>query len=151
MTIKQQIDRDLKQAMLAKDKATTMTLRGLKSVILYAEVAEGARDTGLAEEKVIELLSKEAKKRRESIMMYIDGDRQDRADTEIAEKAVIEGYLPEQMSEEDLSKLIVKAIADTGAAGIKDMGRVIGIVKQQTSGRANGGRIADKVKELLAE
>src|SRR5437879_2903064 len=95
MSLKQQIDKDIKTEMLAGEKTLVTTLRGLKSVILYAEVATGSRDKGLSDQEIVELLAKEAKKRQESAELYQKGGSQDRAEAELAEKQVIERYLPQ--------------------------------------------------------
>jgi uncharacterized protein YqeY len=147
--LKQQIDRDLKAALLAGDKDRVTTLRSIKSVILYAEVAKGARETGLEDDEIIALLAKEAKKRQESADLYNKGGASDRANKELAEKEMIEGYLPKQLSDAELSSIIDDVITALGAQGMQAMGQVIGQVKQKTAGQADGGRIAQMVKERL--
>jgi uncharacterized protein YqeY len=147
--LKPRIDQDLKKALLAGDKVLVTTLRGLKSVILYAEVAKGARDEGLADEEIIALFSKEAKKRQESADLYKQGGNEEKAAAELSEKAVIEAYLPKQLSDEELERLIDEAISNLDAAGPSAMGQVIGVVKQKTAGQADGARIAQLVKERL--
>lgn len=147
--LKSRLDQDLKTALLAGDKVLATTLRGLKSVILYAEVAKGSREQGLSDDEIIDLLSKEAKKRQESADLYAKGGQQEKADTELAEKKVIEGYLPTQLSDDKLSEVVTQIIAALGVSGPAAMGRVIGEVKQKTAGRADGGRIARFVKEQL--
>ena len=149
MSVKQQIDADLKTAMLAGDKTLVTTLRGLKAAILNAEVAEGVRDQGLAEDKTITLLQKEAKKRQESADLYIQGGREDSANAELAEKAVIEKYLPAQLSEEEIIALVDEAIQVTGVRGMQAMGQVIGAVKAKAGASADGALIARIVKERL--
>lgn len=144
------IDQDLKTALLAGDKVLATTLRGLKSVILYAEVAKGAREEGLSDDEIIVLLSKEAKKRQESAELYQKGGNEEKAAAELVEKRAIEAYLPSQLSDEELTQLIDEIIADIGAAGSGAMGRVIGAVKQKTAGQADGSRIAQLVKERLS-
>jgi len=148
--LKQRIDQDLKKALLAGDKSLATTLRGLKSVILYAEVAQGLRDTGLPDEEIILLFSKEVKKRDESAALYTQGGNSERAAAELAEKAIIEQYLPLQLSNDDLRKLVDDAVTETGAASLQDMGKVIGLVKAKAAGSADGSRIAVAVKERLA-
>lgn len=150
MSIAKDIDADLKTAMLAGDKVLATTLRGLKSVILYEEVAKGVRDTGLDDEAVVALLSKEAKKRQESADLYQQGGNQEKADQEIAEKLVIENYLPEQMSDEEVTVIIDDVIKSTGASSMQQMGQVIGIVKSKAGSSADGARIAQIVKEKLS-
>lgn len=148
MSIKQQLDQDLKTAMLAGDKPLVSTLRGLKSAILYAEVAKDARDSGLPEAEVIDILTKEAKKRQESADMYAQGGSPERAEAEAAEKTVIEKYLPAQLPDEELKSLVQSVIRELGA-GKEAMGQVIGEVKKRSQGQADGARIAVLVKESL--
>lgn len=147
--LKARIDQDLKTALLAGDKVLATTLRGLKSVILYAEVAKGVRDAGLGDDEIIPLLAKEAKKRQESADLYKQGGDEGRAAAELAEKKAIEAYLPSQLSEEELVKVIDTTIAELDAKDSSAMGKVIGAVKQKTAGQADGGRIAQLVKERL--
>ena len=151
MSLKQQIDADIKQAMLGGDKVLVTTLRGLKSAILYVEVAKNKRDEGLTDEEITEVLSKEAKKRQESADLYVQGGNQERADAELIEKTVIEKYLPAQLSEEDLKGIIDKVVTETGATGPQGMGQVIGAVKAQVGAQAEGAVIARLVKERLSQ
>ncbi len=149
--IRQQIDDDLKAAMLGGDSVRVETLRGLKSVILYADVAAKKRESGgVPDEEVMSLLAKEAKKRQESADLYIRGGSQERADKELTEKTIIEGYLPEQLSDEELGKLIDAAIAEQNAEGMQAMGKVIGAVKAQAGSSADGAKVAQLVKERLS-
>jgi uncharacterized protein YqeY len=147
--LKRQIEQDLKQALLSGDKDRALALRTLKSVILYAEVAEGSRDSGLEDEAIITLLAKEAKKRQESADLYIRGGAEDRAAKELAEKLIIEGYLPKQLSDDELGAIVDAAVADSGASDPSAMGKVIGLVKQKVAAQADGSRIAQMVKERL--
>ncbi|MFO0920554.1 MAG: GatB/YqeY domain-containing protein [Candidatus Saccharimonadales bacterium] len=149
MTISEQIDVDLKQAMLAGDKILVTTLRGLKSVILYEEVAKGVRDTGLDDDAVITLFSKELKKRQESADLYEQGGNTEKAKAELAEKNVIEKYLPEQMSDAELISLVDETISSTGATNMQQMGQVVGAVKSKAGPSADGSKIAQLVKERL--
>jgi uncharacterized protein YqeY len=148
-SLKLRIDQDLKQALLAGDKVLATTLRGLKSVILYAEVAQGLRDTGLDDDAIIALFAKESKKRQESADLYRKGGSDERAEAELTEKKVIEQYLPAQLSDEALIAIVDAAIAESGASGPQAMGQVIGLVKQKAGVGADGGRIAVLVKERL--
>lgn len=150
MNLKQQIDADIKAAMLAGDKTLVTTLRGLKAVILNAEVAEGLREEGLGDDKIIALFQKESKKRQESADLYIQGGSQDKAQAELDEKAVIEKYLPAQMSEDELKVLVEDAVTTTGATGMQQMGQVIGAVKAKAGAAADGSIIAKLVKERLS-
>lgn len=151
MNLKQRIDADLKSALLAGDKVLATTLRGLKSVILYAEVAKGNREDGLPEVEIIELLMKEAKKRQESADLYLQGSDETRQQAELAEKKVIETYLPAQVSDEELMQVVQSAIAEVGATDMQQMGQVIAKVKQQLQAGADGARIAAVVKEKLGQ
>ena len=150
MSLKQTFTDDLKAAMLAGDVLRVETIRGLKSVILYAEVAAGKRDEGLDDQTIETLLAKEAKKRQESADLYIQGGAADKADKELSEKAIIEEYLPERMSEQDTVVLVDKIIAELGVSGMQAMGQVIGKVKQAAGSSADGALIAKIVKEKLA-
>lgn len=150
MNIKERLEADLKQAMLAGDKPLVTTLRGLKSAILYAEVASGDRETGIDEASMITLLQKEAKKRQESADLYIQGGNQTQADAELKEKTIIEQYLPAQLDEAEITKLVEEVIKETNASGMQAMGQVIGQVKQRAGGSADGATIARIVKEQLA-
>jgi uncharacterized protein len=150
MALRQQLNDDVKAAMIAGDKLRLETLRGLKSVILYADVATKTRDTGgIDDDAIMALLAKEAKKRQESADLYVKGGSQERADKELAEKKIIEAYLPAQLSEEELGKLIDEAIEQTGATEAKDMGKVIGAVKAKAGNAADGALIAKLVAERL--
>jgi uncharacterized protein YqeY len=149
MDLKWRIDQDLKSALLAREELRVSTLRGLKSAILYAEVAEGAKESGLAEDKLIAVLSKEAKKRQESADIYEKSGEPERAEKELSEKKIIAKYLPEQLSDDELEKLVDKAIAETGASDARSMGLVIGKVKTSAGGQADGARVAKIVKEKL--
>lgn len=150
MALRQQLDDDVKAAMLGGDTLRTETVRGLKSVILYADVAAKKRDTGgISDDEILALFAKEVKKRDESAKLYIQGGSQERADKELAEKAIIEGYLPAQISEAEIAALVDAAIADQGATGLQAMGAVIGAVKAQAGNSADGSVIARLVKEKL--
>ncbi|MBA3758405.1 GatB/YqeY domain-containing protein [Candidatus Saccharibacteria bacterium] len=151
MGIKEKINADLKQAMLAGDKTLVMTLRGLKSVILYAEVAKDLREAGLQDSELIDLLSKEAKKRQESADLYVRGGNSDKAEAEMAEKKIIEVYLPVQVSDEELTQVVNETVSGLGVEGPAAMGQAIGVIKQKLGGRADGGRIATAVKRRLSQ
>lgn len=149
-TIKDRLVADVKASMLAGDTLRLETLRGLKSTILYAEVAAGKRESGLEDSEIEALFAKEAKKRQESADLYVQGGAQDKADKELSEKAIIEEYLPEQMSEADIMQLVEKTIAELGVSGAQAMGQVIGRVKAAAGSSADGALIAKIVKEKLA-
>lgn len=136
--------------MIAGDTVRVETLRGLKTVILYADVATKTRDEGgIDDDAITALFFKEAKKRQESADLYVKGGSQERADKELTEKAIIEEYLPQQLSEEELGKLVDEAITATGASEAKDMGKVIGMIKAKAGNSADGSAIAKLVAERL--
>lgn len=149
MNIKEQIDADLKSAMLAGDKSTTETLRGLKSAILYEEVATNVREQGLDDEKIMAVLRKEVKRRDESAALYDQGGSQERADKERTEKAIIEKYLPAQMDQAQLETIVDEVVAAMPDASMQKMGQVIGAVKAKVGGQADGALIAALVKTRL--
>lgn len=150
MGVRQQLDDDVKAAMLAGDALRTETLRGLKTVILYADVAAKKRDSGgIADEEILSLFAREAKKRQESADLYTQGGSPERAEKEMAEKAIIETYLPAQLDEEAIGALVAEAIVTIKPEGPKDMGRVIGAVKAKAGNAADGAVIARLVKERL--
>lgn len=151
MSVKEQIDQDLKTAMLAGDKTLVMTLRGLKSAILYVEVAAGKRDAGLTDAEVTEVLRKEAKKRQESADLYTRGGNQEKADSELAELKAIQAYLPQQMSDDQLAVLVDQAMQESQDISPQAMGKIIGRVKELSEGNADGGRIAQAVKQRLGQ
>lgn len=151
MAIRQKLDDDVKAALLAGDSIRVDTLRGLKSTILYADVAAKKRDTGgISDEEVLSLFAKEAKKRQESADLYVKGGSQERADKELTEKAIIESYLPAQLSDDELVGLINQVVAEQGAEGLQAMGKIIGAVKAKVGSTADGARVAQLVKERLS-
>ena len=149
MTIKEKLEQDLKAALLGGDKERASVLRGLKSAILYEEVAQGARDSGLPDDKVQAILAKEAKKRQESADAYQKGGNEDRAAAELAEKGIIATYLPKQLSELETKQLIDEVAAEQGGVSKETMGAIIAGVKQRAGGAADGATVARLVKERL--
>ena len=147
--LEQKIEADIKAAQLAGDSQRLTTLRNLKAVLLNVKVATGKRDSGLSDEEVLAQISKQSKQRQESADLYIQGGDQARADAELQEKAIIDSYLPEQLSEAEISKLVDEAIAQTEASGPAAMGQVIGAVKKQAGAAADGSLIARIAKEKL--
>lgn len=144
-----QISQDLKQAMLAKDTRRVTVLRGVKSVILYAEVAAGKRDEGLDDAAIIALLQKEVKKRQESADVYAKAGDSERAASELGEKAIIEMYVPAALSEAEVAEQVDEAIAALQATDNAMLGQVIAQVKKTTNGAADGALIAKIAKEKL--
>lgn len=149
MSLKNRIDVDIKTAMKAKEKERLMTLRSIKSAILLAETEKGASADGLTEEAELKLLTKAAKQRKESAEIYVNENRQELADKELFEFAVIATYLPQQLSEAEVALEIEKIIAQLGATSPQDMGKVMGVATKQLAGRADGKLIATIVKSNL--
>jgi uncharacterized protein YqeY len=147
--LEQQLEQDIKAAQLAGDKQRLTTLRGLKAVLLNVKVATGKRDSGLNDEEVLQHFGKQSKQRQESADLYVQGGDQARADAELAEKAIIDAYLPAQLSEAEIGGLIDEVIAQTGASGPQAMGQVIGQVKAKAGAAAEGAVIARLAKEKL--
>lgn len=151
MSLKVTLDQDLKQALLGGDKLKSDTIRIIKSTILNQEIASGKREQDLPDEEIIVCLKKEAKKRQEAADLYKKAGSLDRADKELAEKKVIETYLPAAMSEADIAKLVEQAVASHGGSVTQQtMGIIIGEVKKASNGAADGATIAKLVKEKLA-
>jgi uncharacterized protein YqeY len=149
MNLKQQIEGDIKKAMLAKDKDTLRALRGIKSMILLAETEKGSGGE-LTEDAEIKLLTKAAKQRKESLEVYEQQGRDHLAATEASELEVINRYLPQQLSQADLESKLKTIIAGVGATGPQDMGKVMGKASQEIAGKADGKTIAETVKKLLS-
>ena len=149
MPLKETINADLKTAMLARDELTTTTLRGLKATILNEEVSQGARESGLDDSTIEQLVAREVKKRDEAAGLFEQGGNQASADKERAEKEILSRYLPAQMTQAELESLIDEVIAELNPEGPKDMGRVIGAVKGKAGNSADGGLVAKLVKDKL--
>lgn len=147
--LKQRIDQDIKQALLAGDKKRATTLRGLKSAILYAEVAGGNRASGLSDAETIDVLTREAKKRQESADLFGKGNEADRAQEELDEKSVIEEYLPKQLSDEQLGDVVDDILKELKVSSMQAMGPAIAEAKKRTAGQADGARIARMVQERI--
>jgi len=147
--LEQRLEDEIKTALLAGDSQKATILRTLKASLLSYKVAEGKRDSGITDDEIIAIFGKEAKKRQESADLYTQGGRPEKAEAELAEKAIIESYLPAQLSEEEITKLVEEAIAATGASGVQDMGKVIGQVRGKAGASADGGVIARIAKEKL--
>jgi len=151
ISLKGRIAADLKAAMLSRNELTTTTLRGIKAAILNEEVAKGLRETGLEDAAIEQIIAKESKKRDEAAEMFERGGNQASADKERAEKEIISVYLPTQLSEDELSKLIDTVIETMQPDGMKDIGKVIGTVKVQVGNSADGAMIARLVKQSLTK
>ena len=148
MSLFDKVSEDIKTAMKAKDKVALETLRNIKKVFLEAKTAPGANDT-LSDEDALKLIQKLAKQGKDAAAIYTEQGRQDLAEEELAQVRVMENYLPKQLSPEELETALKEIIAQVGAAGPKDMGKVMGVATKQLAGVAEGRLISAKVKELL--
>lgn len=149
MALKEQIQNDLKAALLGGDRFVGEVLRGLKAAILNEEVAAGKRDEGLDDAEIEKVIAREVKKRGESAALYEQNDRAELADNEHKEAAVLAKYLPEQLGEDKLREIVGAKIAELGVSGPQAMGQVIGAVKQEVGNTADGATLARIVKESL--
>lgn len=157
--LKERIKTDLQEAVKSKEETAVLTLRGVLAAVLdkekekrYKSSQQGEEDlenVSLNEEEIISVLSSEAKKRKEAVEGYERGGREELAEKERKELEILQKYLPEQMSEEDLDQLIEKAIEKTGASGIKDMGKVMAEIMPEIKGQADGKAVSEKVKSKL--
>ena len=148
MSLQNKVMEQLKNAMKAKDTVALESLRAIKSAILLAQTESGAKEE-LAESEELKLLQKLVKQRKDSAAVYIEQGRDDLAQPELAQVAVIEQFLPEALSEEEIEKVVVMTIDSIGAEGMKDMGKVMGIVSKELAGRADGKTISTIVKKNL--
>lgn len=148
--LKDTIQEDLKQAMISKNEEKLSTIRMLKSALQYFEIQKGGAGYEASDEDVIEVVGREIKKRRESIEMFEKGGRQELADKEKRELEVLQNYLPQQLTEEEISRLVDDAISNTGASSMQDMGKVMGILSPQIKGKADGGVVSSLVREKLS-
>jgi len=149
MSLTDQINNDLKEAMKAKDTLKLTALRAIKSQLLLAATEKGA-DGSSSDEAGIKMLQKLVKQRKESAELYLGQGRNDLSDPELAEAAIIEKYLPKQLSEDELKPIIQAIIAKVGASGPQDMGKVMGAASQELAGKADGKTISMVVKSLLS-
>ena len=149
MSLQKQIMEELKTAMKSKDAVALQALRAVKSAFLLAKTETGAGDD-LTEDQEMKIIQKQVKQRKDSAAIFIDQGRQDLADPELAEIAVLEKFLPEALSEDAIEKVVLDTIAKTGAAGMKDMGKVMGMVSKQLAGQADGKTISGIVRKILA-
>lgn len=150
MSLEQKIMAEMKDAMKAKDEATLRGLRAIKAEIIKAKTEPGAGGE-VSEEKEVSLLQKMMKQRKDSLEIYQQQNRADLAQKEQEEMAIIEKYLPKQLSAEELKAELQQVIAETGASSPADMGKVMGVATKKLAGRADGKAISAAVKELLAK
>lgn len=149
MALKQQIDADIRQAMLSKNKEELEALRSIKSLILLAETEKGSSE-GLTAESEKKLLMKAAKQRKESADIFEQQGRKDLADRELLQLQVINRYLPKQLSEEALRSAVEAIVREVGASGPQDMGKVMGVATKKLAGQADGKMISELVRKILA-
>ncbi len=149
MALKEQLQNDMKAALLGGNRFEADVIRNLKAAILNEEVAKNKRGEGLSDVEIEQVIAREVKKRRESIGLYEQNGRQDLADDEKKEAAVLEKYLPEQLTDDDIRKLVDEAIEVLGASGPQMMGQVIGAAKAKAGSSADGAAIARIAKEQL--
>lgn len=147
MNLEEKINEQMKQAMKSGDKLRLQTLRSIRSAII--EFNKSGSDKPMNSELETELLTKQAKRRKESIEMFKQGNRQDLVDKETAELEVINEFLPEQMSEDKIAVVVRKIIADTGATSMKDMGKVMGMAMKELKGKADGNQVKVIVNKVL--
>lgn len=150
MTLFDQISNDIKAAMLAKDAVRRDTLRGVKKEFLEAKTSKGG-DGELSDDDALKIITKMVKKGKDAAEIFRSQGREDLAADELAQVAVMETYLPKQMSDEELTEAVKAIIAETGATGPKEMGKVMGVASKKLAGLAEGRAISEKVKALLAE
>ena len=148
MSLQKQIMEELKTAMKSKDVVALQALRAVKSAFLLAKTETGAGGD-LTEDQEMKIIQKQVKQRKDSAAIFIDQGRQDLADPELAEIAVLEKFLPEALSEDAIEKVVLETIAKTGAEGMKDMGKVMGMVSKQLAGQADGKTISGIVRKNL--
>ncbi|MEN8858724.1 MAG: GatB/YqeY domain-containing protein [Flavobacteriaceae bacterium] len=148
MSLQKQIMEEMKVAMKSKDTVALQALRAVKSAFLLAKTETGAGDD-LTEDQEMKIIQKQVKQRKDSAAIFIEQGRKDLADPELQEVAILEKFLPEALSEEGIEKVVVATIAKIGAEGMKDMGKVMGMVSQQLAGQADGKTISGIVRKNL--
>lgn len=146
----EKINQNLQQAFIQKKEVEVLVLRGLKSALHNLEIELKSKDKKLNEEMIIEVVQREAKKRREAIEIFKKGNREDLAEKELKELEIINTYLPEQLSEDDLRKIIQDKIKELGVVNASDFGRVMGVIMKEVKGKTDGNKVGEIVKELLA-
>ncbi|WPC42517.1 GatB/YqeY domain-containing protein [Clostridium sp. JS66] len=146
MSLKERLQEDWKQALKAKEKSKAETISMARAAVLQVEKTDGNK---LSDEQVIEVLSREVKQRREAILEFEKGNRQDLVDKANEEIEILLGYLPQQLSEEEISEIVRQAVDEVGAGSIKDMGKVMALIMPKTKGRADGKLVSQIVKQYL--
>ena len=141
------INKEIKTAILSKDSVRLASLRAIKTAFMMAETEKGA--TSLTVERKLKIIQKQVKQRKDAALIYQEQGRADLAEVEISQVAILESFLPDQMSDEEIENVVKLVITDLGASSMADMGKVMGIASKKMSGQANGKVIADKVRQLL--
>ncbi len=141
------INKEIKAAILSKDSVRLASLRAIKTAFMMAETEKGA--TSLTVERKLKIIQKQVKQRKDAALIYQEQGRTDLAEVEISQVAILESFLPDQMSDEEIENVVKLVITDLGASSMADMGKVMGIASKKMSGQANGKIIADKVRQLL--
>ena len=149
MSLEILINNDIKQAMLAKDVRKLTALRAIKAALLLEKTGKDVSSGEIPESVELKLLQKLVKQRKESASIYVEQNRPDLAENENYESAIIEAYLPAQLSLEDLKKIVADVITSTGATSVRDMGKVMGLASKEVAGRADNQLISSVVKEML--
>lgn len=148
--LEQQIQNDLKAAMLAKDKVALASIRGIKAAILLAKTAEGGQKDTIEDGELVKIIQKLVKQRKESAAIYTEQNRPELAENELAEATVMEKYLPKALSEEEVEAAVKEIISEVGASSMADMGKVMGVATKKLAGQAEGRVISSTVKRLLS-
>lgn len=149
MNLKDQLQEDLKRAMVEKNEQKLSTIRMLKSAIQYFEIQKGGAGYTASDEDIIDVVGKEIKKRKESIELYEKGGRQELAEKEKEELEILNSYMPEQLTEDEIKSLVEEAISQTGATTMQEMGKVMGVLSPKIKGKADGGEVSRFVREKL--
>lgn len=149
MSLQEKVTEGIKVAMKAKDSQTLEALRSLKAALLILKTESGSTED-VSEAEEIKLLQKQVKQRKDSAAIYLEQGREDLAEPELAQALVIEGFLPAQLSEEEVIKFVDEIIAETGASSMKDMGKVMGLANERLAGKADGKTISTVIKSRLA-
>ena len=149
MSLQKEVMDQMKVAMKAKNTVALQALRAVKSAFLLAKTATGSQEE-ITHEQEVNIIQKQVKQRKDSAAIFLEQGREDLAAPELAEVAILEQFLPEALSEEDIEKVVLDTIAKAGAAGMKDMGKVMGMVSKQLAGQADGKTISGIVKKNLS-
>ena len=149
MLLKEKIQEDLKGAMIAKNEESLSTIRMLKSALQYFEIQKGGAGYEATDEDVLEVVGREIKKRKEAIEMYEKGGRAELAEKETKELELLKGYLPQQLTEDEIREIVKNVISQTGASSIQEMGKVMGAIMPLTKGKADGQIVSQIVRENL--